>query len=136
MGIEGKVAKILNSREVIINKGALDGVETGMKFNIQEPEVAVFDPDSKSLLGHLTRSKIRVEIIEIQQQFSVARTFETYRAIDPDAPRSFLGLPGYVTKVKTIREEWNWNPESFEFREDSVQVKVGDLVVQAPQPQK
>ncbi len=134
MGIEGKVAKILNSREVIINKGALDGVETGMKFDLQEPEVAVFDPDSKVLLGRLTRSKIRVEIIEVQPQFSVARTFETYRAVDPDAPRSFLGLPGYVTKVKTLREEWN--PNLFEFREDSVHVNVGDLVIQAPQPQK
>ena len=134
MGIEGKVAKILNSREVIINKGALDGVETGMRFNVQEPQIDVFDPDSNLLLGHLIRSNIQVEIIEVQPQFSVARTFETYRAIDSDASRPLLGISGYVTKVKTIRDEWD--PESFEFQEGSVHVNVGDLVIQAPQPQK
>ena len=35
MTIEGKVAKILNSREIAINKGSEDGVKTGMKFNVQ-----------------------------------------------------------------------------------------------------
>ncbi len=108
----------------------MDGVETGIRFNVQERQVDVLDPDSNLLLGHLTRSKIQVEIIEVQPQFSVARTFETYQAIDPDAPRSFLGFPGYVTKVKTLREERY--PKPFEFREDSVHVEVGDLVIQAP----
>jgi hypothetical protein len=132
MGIETKVAKILNSREVIINKGAMDGVETGMRFNVLEPGVTVLDPDSKSLLGHLTRSKICVEIVEVEPTFSVARTFETYRENNRDAFSSVLGLSRYVTMVKTIRQE---SGSHFEFREDSVDVSVGDLVVQAPQPQ-
>ena len=130
MGIEGKVAKVLNSREVIINKGSSDGVETGMKFNIQEPEVDVFDPDSKVLLGRLTRSKIRVEITEVQPQFSVARTFETYQEMNPEVSRSLFAFPRPVTKVKTIRRM-----SDFEFREGSVYVDIGDLVIQAPQPQ-
>ena len=133
MGIEGKVAKILNSREVIINKGTLDGVETGMKFDVQEPEVTVFDPDSKVLLGRLTRSKVRVEIIEVEPKFSVARTFETYREKNRDPLSSVLGLPRYVTRVKTIRQE---SGPHFEFHEDSVHVDVGDLAIQAPEPQK
>ena len=37
MAIEGKVAKILNTRELIINRGAEDGVANRMQFVIQDP---------------------------------------------------------------------------------------------------
>ena len=131
MAIEGKVAKILNTREIVINKGALDGVEAGMKFNVQGPKLDVIDPDSEETLGHLVREKLRVLIVEVERRFSVGRTFETYQAIDLEAPNALVVAPAYVRKVKTIR-----TGSEFEFREGSAYVSVGDLVIQAPQPQK
>ena len=46
MVIEGKVAKVLNSRELIINKGTDDGVEIGMRFDVQGSGLDILDPDS------------------------------------------------------------------------------------------
>ncbi len=127
MAIEGKVAKILNSRELIINKGANNGVTTGMKFDILEPKFDVFDPDTQEDLGHVQRSKITVEVIQAEPRFSIARTFETYRERTAQSTLSSLVSPAFVTKVKKIRENRSW---SFEFSEDSVAVAVGDQVVQ------
>lgn len=124
MAVEGKVAKILNSREIVINKGAADGVKTGMRFNVQEQETAIMDPDSKENLGQLMRPKISVEVMDVESRFSVARTFETYRVANPDAMH-FHSVTPYITRVKKIRTE-----ASFDFREDSVNVSVGDTVVE------
>ena len=76
MGIEGKVAKVLNSRELVFNKGASDGVETGMKFHVQGM-IDIVDPDSQEDLGSLARSKLEVEVVEVEPRFAIARSFET-----------------------------------------------------------
>lgn len=124
MVIEGKVAKILNTRELVINKGSEHGVTDGMRFDVLEPEVHVVDPDTKANLGQLTRSKITVEIIQTEPQFSIGRTFATYSASLIDwVGAGLLNQPRFVTKVRTIRTD-----QSSEFREDSVSVSVGDPV--------
>ena len=126
MSVKGKVAKILNSREIVINKGAVDGVKTGMRFNIQEQETIIMDPDSKENLGQLIRPKISVEIMDVESRFSIARTFETYRAPNPEATH-FLSVTPYITRSKKFR-----TGDSSEYREDSVYVSVGDTVVEIP----
>ena len=80
MAIAGKVAEILNERDLVINQGAENGVAEGMKFKVSEPEVAITDPDTKALLGVLTREKIRVRVSEVYPRFAVAKTYETYPA--------------------------------------------------------
>ena len=126
MVIEGKVARVLNSRELIINKGIVDGIEIGMRFDVQGPGLDILDPDSRANLGHLVRSKIRVQIVEVEHLFSIARTFETYQSEEAPASIFSIGIPRHVTKVKTLRTDGS----SFEFREDSANVSVGDRVVQ------
>ena len=125
MGIEGKVAKILNSREIVINKGLEDGVKTGMKFNVQEQETTIIDPDSKADLGQLMRPKISVEVMHVDSKFSVARTFDTYQTLNPDAIYLSSAFSRYITRVKKIRTQ-----SDFEYREDSASVSVGDTVVE------
>ena len=125
MTVEGKVAKILNSREIVINKGSEDGVKTGMKFSVQEQETTIIDPGSGEKLGQLTRPKISVEAMEVEPRFSIARTFETYQAQNPEAMYLSSAFPRHITRVKKIRTQ-----SDFEYREDSVSVSVGDTVVE------
>ena len=126
MPVKGKVAKILNSREIVINKGADDGVKTGMRFDIQEQEIIITDPDSKENLGRLIHPKISVQIMDVEPRFSIARTFETFRVPNPEA-RHFPTATSYIPRSKKFRTE-----DSSDFREDSVYVSVGDTVVEIP----
>ena len=125
MGIEGKVAKVLNSRELVFNKGASDGVETGMKFHVQGM-IDIVDPDSQEDLGSLARSKLEVEVVEVEPRFAIARSFETYEAIP--------GLTATVEKLRAAsgvrRPRRILSIPDDEYREDSVSVSIGDPVVQ------
>lgn len=122
--IEGKVAKVLNSREIALNKGGSDGVIPGMKFNVQGL-VFISDPDSHETLGSVMRPKIAVEVIEVEPQFSIARSFETYETREPTGLLDISHLVGPRRVPKRIREGF-----SDEYREDSVFISVGDPVVE------
>lgn len=129
MPITGKVAAILNERELIINKGADNGIKEGMKFKVIEPELQIRDPDTKEPLGPLVREKIRVKIAEVQAKFSIARTFETYH--DRTLLAQQFGIRDRmsgVTRVRTLRTEGT-TPGQFN-DEGSSLVKVGDPMVE------
>ena len=104
MGIEGKIAKILNTRELILNRGSDDGVTVDMQFVVLEPRMDIIDPETNEPLGELEREKIRVRVFETHPKFSLARTFETYQEINPDSAISGLArtLSPFVTKVKRL----------------------------------
>ena len=125
MPIEGKVARILNERDLVINKGAEEGVKEGMKFRVTEPEIAIQDPDTQETLGTLSREKIRVSVVEVLPRFSVGKTYETYTTypipelMPPLLPRRV------VRKLKTGQ-----GPESKASDESGSFVEVGDPVTQ------
>jgi hypothetical protein len=75
--IEGKVAGVLNTRELAINRGKQDGVALGMRFAVLDPSgVDITDPETLEPIGSVYRTKIRVQIIEVQPHMSVGRTYE------------------------------------------------------------
>ena len=127
--IEGKVATILNTRELTINRGSLDGVEVGMRFKIVEEAEMVVDPDTKEELGTITREKIRVTAADVQPRFSIARTYETYQTEEPVPNQSlFAPLTRTITKVRTLAGS-SFDPiESYD--ESKGFVSVGDKAVQ------
>lgn len=136
--LEGKVAKILNSRELIINKGSKDGVTIGMRFDVLDPKgVGVVDPDTKIILGSVLRPKVRIEIISLQEKLSVASTYKKreYNAggtgVDFSIPlsplASILMPPNWVTKYETLKTtETTWE----DLEESESYVKTGDPVVE------
>lgn len=126
--IEGKVAKVLNSRELVINRGTDDGVQQGMKFEIIDDFYEILDPDSNDSLGTFKRVKIRVKAAEIYPRFSITRTYETYRVRERSAidVASSLHFPRTVTRVRTI------SGSETDYEEGRSHVKVGDKVVQIP----
>ena len=128
--IEGKVAKILNTREIVINRGSVDGVQQGMKFEVIDDFYEIFDPDTNNSLGTFKRVKIRVKAAEIHTRFSIARTYETYRVTEPSAieiatiPTAASIFSKTVTKVRTI------SSSETDYEEGRGHVQVGDKVAQ------
>jgi len=133
--IRGKVAQILNSRELVINVGERDGVVAGMYFDILDPKgEAVKDPDTGEVLGSVGRPKVRVKVTKAQEKLSIATTFRKEKInIGGNAPdptfgfTKFLMPPQWVTiyeTLKTTEKTWETLDEEKSF------VKTGDPVVQ------
>ena len=124
--IEGKVAKILNTRELVINRGSEDGVTNGMKFEVVDDFDEILDPDTLENLGTIKRVKIRVKADEVHPRFSITRTYETYQVSEPSAisVAQSVHFSRTVTKVKTIS-----NSETA-YEEGRSYIRVGDKVVQ------
>jgi hypothetical protein len=138
MAIDGKVAAILNDRELVINKGKNSGVKAGMIFGILE-EREIEDPDTKEELGSVEIVKIRVKVVDVKPKMSICRTYETYNfnlggsgQLRPVPGLPWLGAttvaelfyepsPNWVTKVKTL------NPKA---NEEGAVVDIGDRVRQ------
>jgi len=136
--IRGKVARILNSRELAINVGSIDGVMLGMQFDVLEATgVDIKDPDTGETLGSVRRAKIRVEVVKVQGRLSVASTFMK-RVVNVGGlaalPEIHMGIysrmltpPKYVKRYETLKStETTLEPLS----EGESYVKLGDTVEQ------
>ncbi|WPD24506.1 MAG: hypothetical protein SD837_08055 [Candidatus Electrothrix scaldis] len=141
--IKGKVARILNSREIVINVGTEQGVAVDMYFDVLEPNGEdIKDPDSGEILGSIQRPKVRVKVSNAQERLSVAMTYKKQEVnIGGTGGAGFMedvGLlaktlmpPKYVTKYETLKTvEKTWEDLS----EEESYVKTGDPVVQVLQP--
>ena len=141
--IRGKVARVLNTREIAINVGTSQGVTLGMRFDVMDTnEMDITDPDTGKVLGSLERPKVRVEIIHVQEDLSVAQTPETkvnlggtgtLTALDTFGPfaRSLMP-PNWVTRYETLKKT-ETNPKE-ELDEEDSRVKIGDPLVQVLEP--
>ena len=131
MGIEGKIAKILNTRELVLNRGSDDGVSVDMEFAVLEPRLSIIDPETKEPLGELEREKIRVRVFETHPKFSLARTYETYRELNRDEGilGRFRSQSYYVTQVKRLNTSG-----APAYQEGVANVNVGDIATQVPGP--
>ena len=135
MAVEGKVAAVLNERDLVINKGSDAGVKDGMKFKVIVPEVTVADPDTGEVLGTIAKEKIRVKVVEVHPKFSVGKTYETYVVNVGGSGSDFIDrfvigtLPRReVTRVRTLRSDDSTSLAPLDER--SSFVKVGDPVIE------
>jgi hypothetical protein len=132
--VRGKVARILNSRDLVINRGSEAGVVIGMRFAVLDPAgEGVSDPDTGEVLGSLQRPKVQVEVTQVSSRIAVARTYR-HRKVNVggafggagDIARMFAP-PRIVERYETFKvDDADWEPLT---EEESI-VKVGDPVVQ------
>ncbi len=138
--IRGKVAKILNSREVALNIGLNQGVRPGMLFDISGPEgIGIIDPDTGEPLGLVSMPKTRVRIIRADDRLSVAATYRTKSVAvpdyDPDS-RTILGTPRIFqpgrleTRYETLEAPFGIDPATGGTHGQNSCVATGDPVVQ------
>ena len=97
--IRGKVARVLNEEELALNIGAANGVTVGMIFDIIET-IQITDPDTSKLLGKVERPKISLEIVEVQEQLSVASSFDKFIILENIGPFTSSLLPSNRALVR------------------------------------
>lgn len=128
--IRGKVARILNSREVALNIGADQGVRNGMQFDILSSNPhEIKDPDTEEVIGSVHRPKVRVEVGITEGRFCIARTFRQRRVNVGGTltAGSIFAPPKWITRSETLKtSEATWE----DLDERQSYVKTGDPVVQ------
>lgn len=125
--IEGKVAKILNDRELVINRGSTDGVQLDTIFKVVEDSEPILDPDTQEPLGSVEREKVRIKVVHVQESLAIGRTYETYQT--RGGPLWALGAISHLatppeTRVRTLRSSTGPLDES-----ESL-VVIGDKIVE------
>ena len=127
--IRGKIAKILNSREVALNIGLEDGVAAGMVFEIlSSNSQTILDPDTGAVLGSFTSPKTRVKVNRVEDKFSVASTYRSKR-VDVGNARLF-SAPVWETRYETLKAKGSFETSYEDLQEQDSYVAVGDPVVQ------
>ena len=95
MPIEGKIAKILDEFNIIVNKGRADGVAEGMRFVVYAEVDEVTDPETGESLGNWELIKGRLAASHVQDKMTVCSA-ETRPADVPD---------GYDPRTHTLSAE-------------------------------
>jgi hypothetical protein len=125
--IEGKVAKIMDEYTVVINRGSEHRVEEDMRFVIYEPGDEIKDPDTDKSLGKFEHVKAKVEVVNVQEKFSTAKTYETHTMTMPAIQQALAQVSG-----QTTRNELPLDEETRAGLQKGLRplVKIGDLVRQ------
>jgi hypothetical protein len=132
--ITGQVARILTSRDLVINRGRTDGVTEGMKFAVLDPAGEnIKDPESGESLGSIRRPKVYVQVSKVEERLALARTYRFTQVNLGGQASGSLALtrlfmpPKWVTKYETFKtDESTWETLT---EEESI-VKTGDPVEQ------
>ena len=142
--IRGKVARVLNEREIAINIGTAHGVAVDMYFDVIDPHYEnIKDPDTNEALGSLRRPKVRVRITHVQERLSTAMTYRS-KKVNPGDSRGYDLLGPFArslmpsgwttkyetTKYETLRKTGKLGNEPNELEEHESYVNTGDPVVQ------
>ena len=124
--IEGKVAKIMDEYTVVINRGSEHRVEEDMRFVIYELGEEIKDPENDKSLGKFEHVKAKVEVVNVQEKFSTAKTYETHTMTMPAIQALAL------VRGQTMRNELPLDEETRAGlqKRPIIYVKKGDLVRQ------
>jgi hypothetical protein len=140
--IRGQVARVLNAREIAINRGADHGVDEGMRFSVLDPAGEdIEDPETGEVLGSVYRPKVEVRIVLVREKLSIGRTFKKRRVnVGGQGIPGTGGLSGlfqpprWETRYQTFKTDdttlWEQIDESKSF------VKSGDPVEQVLEPEE
>lgn len=117
--ITGKVAKIITTSVLAINRGSDHGVKRGMTFRILDPATEeIIDPDSGEPIGPIKRTKVRVWVTEVESNVCLAEA----RA------RTFSGLAGIARLFEPESPQATMPPKTDYLEE----VRVGDPAEEEP----
>jgi len=123
--LTGKVAQILNERDIAVNIGKDDRVAIGMRFAIlADTSVEIRDPDTGILLGKVPREKVVVQVVNVEDAFSICTVSP---AVLPNFVPVLLSIPGLIRPFDAPSTDKSLpTPLSAQGR----YVKIGDRVQQ------
>lgn len=109
----GKVATIIGTDQIAINKGQRDGVQAGDSIVVLD-QVTIADPDTQENLGAVLVTRARFSVGLIGERYTTGRIQDRITSVGLSA--------GVLTPTKKITP----NPGSV--NDSTVLISIGDLV--------
>lgn len=125
MAYKTHVAKILNEKSIVLAGGWTDGIDTGDEFNIVKIGKQVKDDYTGELLGTYDRIKVKVEVTEVYENFSIAKKLQRISVLSPLITTGALGS-------RTVSEELPIRHEDIDpviLNEFEKNVLLGDVAI-------
>ncbi|KEQ20537.1 hypothetical protein HF82_01065 [Limosilactobacillus reuteri] len=120
-----KIAKIISTKQVVINAGSDAGLKPGDKLEIIDKfgTDPVKDPDTGESLGTLDLPKGELIVSKVYPKMAIA-----------DSPKkpSIAYVPGGIPGFPTIQRDLNVDPKQITGgfpKSSGEQIKVGDIVI-------
>ena len=134
--IEGKISKILDEYNVVINKGINDGVTEKMPFVIYSisPSDEIKDPDTQESLGKLELVKGYVTAVHIQERVTICAAEKRMESKDEYSGTVTQTLSGAMIaacmgqKDDRFTEKMNVNSAQISGMPQAGPISVGDCV--------
>jgi len=129
--LQGRVAAIVNARELVINIGSNHGVILGMKFAIMAATpLEIKDPSTGKVLDRLDREKVRVEATEVREFITICRTYRVKHI--PAGTASFSDISTWLREPRDVPETLSVRDSSLPppLPEEESYVKVNDRAIQ------
>ncbi|MCT0953853.1 hypothetical protein EFL41_09975 [Weissella cibaria] len=106
MAYETRIIKILDKYKVLILGGWDDGINKGDWFNIIERGENVIDPETSESLGTLDFVKIRLEVVNVYEKFSVLSNMvtQTIPSATQNPMLSIMNSVGQEQKVTSAQQ--------------------------------
>ena len=136
--LQGKVAKILTEREVVINIGSAQGVKKGMRFAILAPTPEeVLDPETGEVLDVVDRTKVLVQATEVREKITICSTYRTTK-VSGGALSTAYSLGRLFDPPREIPETLRIEDSSLPapLSPEESYVKIGDRVKQVEEPNR
>jgi len=104
-----KVAKVIDSYRVVINRGSRDNIKTGDRFLVFQIGEEILDPDTKESLGNVEIIKGKGKVIHLQEKMATIETYETEK-IKIQLSRGLISSAwalGYDTEYDNVQKSFN-----------------------------
>ncbi len=128
--ITGRVAKILNEFQLVLNVGEKQGVKKGMMFVVYEEGEEIKDPKTGESLGKLEIVKGEIEISHVQETLCLAQSKELAQTGKPTILSAKLAevKPYSKSKLEEQHEKLNVKQSDVSVTRATGPIAVGDLV--------
>lgn len=131
---EARVIRILSNKEIIINKGAQDGVNIGDKFNIGSSLGEIVDNITNESLGNILHIKQTLESTSVYPRFSILSnvvahsTNSQFNLSLANAAAKTMATSLYGTSMKSI-EPFDVNKEEIDplYKDRKSEITLGDI---------
>jgi hypothetical protein len=131
--LQGKVARVLSTRQLVINLGFSDGVVKGMVFAVLNPKALhIPDPDNPDTeIGSFELPKVLVKATSIHEKASIATT---YRSRIVGGGFSGLNIPDiFQPSIRVYDNLATDKGSAVDLEEGDSYIRIGDPVIEVPE---